>query len=65
MDGGQDMDCPAEIDAETVRLINERGGKAQQLVDDIVGHEFSPMMRERYIEWIIEHREKEPKHERN
>lgn len=56
MDGGQDTDCPATVDAETVRLINERGGQAQQFVDDAVGHEFSPMMREQYIEWIIEHK---------
>ncbi|MEM7538472.1 MAG: dienelactone hydrolase family protein [Chloroflexota bacterium] len=56
MDGGQDTDCPAEVDAETVRLINAAGGQAEQFVDDGVGHEFSAAMRTRYIEWILAHK---------
>ena len=45
IDGGQDTDCPAAINAETVRLINEAGGQAEHFVDNAVGHEFSSNMR--------------------
>lgn len=57
MDGGQDTDCPAAVNAETVRLINEADGQAEHFVDNDVGHEFSPLMRARYIEWLISHRQ--------
>lgn len=57
MDGGQDTDCPAEVDGETVRLINEAGGQAEHFVDDTVGHEFSAPMRSKYIEWMVTHNE--------
>ena len=53
IDGGQDTDCPAATDAETVRRINAAGGQAEQFVDHTVGHEFSPAMRERYLRWVL------------
>lgn len=53
IDGGQDTDCPAATDAETVRRINAAGGQAEQFVDDTVGHEFSQAMRERYLQWVL------------
>ncbi|MEM7126044.1 MAG: prolyl oligopeptidase family serine peptidase [Chloroflexota bacterium] len=56
MDGGQDTDCPAAVNSETIRLINEAGGQAQHFVDEAVGHQFSPDMRERYIDWVAEHK---------
>ena len=56
MDGGLDTDCPACVNAETVGLINQAGGSAVHFVDDEVGHQFSPPMRERYIDWLIAHR---------
>ncbi len=55
IDGGLDTDCPAAINAETVRLINDRGGRAEHFVDPEVGHARSPSMRTRFVEWIIEH----------
>ncbi len=57
IDGGQDTDCPAAVNAETVRLINEAGGRAEHTVDDAEGHGFSPLMRERYLEWVVAHKE--------
>ena len=57
IDGGQDTDCPAAINAETVRLINEAGGQAEHFVDNAVGHDFSSNMRDRYIHWMMAHKE--------
>ena len=57
IDGGQDTDCPAAVNAETVRLINEAGGRAEHMVDDAEGHGFSPLMREHYLEWFVAHKE--------
>ena len=57
IDGGQDMDCPAAINAETVRLINEAGGQAEHFVDNSVGHEFSSNMRNCCIHWMMAHKE--------
>ena len=56
MDGGQDTDCPATVNAETVRLINAAGGQTEQVIDGAVGHEFSPLMRERYLDWVVAHK---------
>ena len=55
IDGGLDTDCPASTNAETVRLINERGGRAEHFVDPEVGHARSPSMRARFVDWIIAH----------
>jgi len=55
IDGGLDTDCPAAINAETVRLANAAGGTAEQFVDAAVGHGFSASMRERYTVWVIAH----------
>lgn len=55
IDGGLDGDCPAATNAETVRLINESGGRAEQFVDPQVGHARSPSMRARFVEWLIHH----------
>ena len=57
IDGGQDTDCPAAINAETVRRINEAGGQAEHFVDSAVGHEFSSNMRDRYLDWMMAHKE--------
>lgn len=57
IDGGLDTDCPAAINAETVRLINAAGGQATHFVDPEAGHQFSPAMRSRYLEWVIQQRE--------
>ena len=43
IDGALDTDCPAETNAETVRLINEEGGQAEHFVDPNFGHGFSPL----------------------
>ena len=50
IDGGLDTDCPAATNAETVRLINAHGGRAEHFVDAEVGHAFSPTMRARHGE---------------
>ena len=55
IDGGQDTDCPAAINAETVRLINDVGGQAEHFVDEHVGHDFSTAMRRKYVDWIRTH----------
>jgi len=55
IDGGLDTDCPAATNAETVRLINERGGRAEQFVDTEVGHARSQAMRARFVAWLIAH----------
>ena len=55
VDGGQDTDCPAATNAETVRLINARGGQAEHFVDPEVGHAFSPSMRAKFVSWLIGH----------
>jgi pimeloyl-ACP methyl ester carboxylesterase len=56
LDGGQDTDCPAATNTETVRLINNAGGQAQQYIDESVGHNFSPSMKQRYMTWVIAHK---------
>lgn len=58
IDGGLDTDCPASVNAETVRLVNEAGGRAEHYVDGSVGHAFSADMRARYVEWINAYRQK-------
>ncbi len=55
IDGALDTDCPAEVNAETVRLINERGGHAEHFVDPNFGHGFSPPMREKFVDWLLAH----------
>ena len=55
IDGGLDTDCPAAINAETVRLINADGGRAEHFVDPQVGHARSPSMRAKFVEWLIAH----------
>ena len=55
IDGALDTDCPAETNAETVRLINEEGGQAEHFVDPDFGHGFSPLMRARFVNWLIKH----------
>ena len=55
IDGGLDTDCPASTNAETVRLINERGGQAEHFVDPEVGHARSPSMLARFVDWMIRH----------
>ena len=57
IDGGLDTDCPASTNAETVRLINERGGRAEHFVDQQVGHARSPSMRARLVDWLVSHGE--------
>ena len=57
IDGGLDTDCPAATNAETVRLINSRGGQAEHFVDQEVGHAFSPAMRSKFVEWVTSHAE--------
>ena len=55
IDGALDSDCPAAINAETVRLINEAGGQAEHFVDPDFGHGFSPPMRAKFVDWLIAH----------
>ena len=55
IDGALDTDCPAETNAETVRLINEVGGQAEHFVDPDFGHGFSSPMRAKYVEWLLAH----------
>ena len=55
IDGALDTDCPAEINAETARLINERGGRAEHYVDPDFGHGFSPGMRAKFVDWLLAH----------
>ena len=55
IDGGLDTDCPASTNAETVRLINDRGGQAEHFVDPEVGHARSPSMRAKFVDWLITH----------
>ena len=55
IDGGLDTDCPAAINAETVRLINAGGGRAEHFVDQQVGHARSSSMRAKFVEWLIAH----------
>ncbi len=55
IDGGLDTDCPAATNAETVRLINEQGGRAEHFVDPDVGHARSALMRSRFVTWLIAH----------
>ena len=55
IDGGLDTDCPAETNAETVRLINDRGGMAKHFVDRDSGHGFSPPMRANFVDWLVAH----------
>ena len=57
IDGGLDTDCPAATNAETVRLINAAGGRAEHFVDPEVGHAFSPPMRRRFVNWVTGHAE--------
>lgn len=56
-DGALDTDCPAEVNAETVRRINELGGQAEHFVDPDFGHGFSGPMRARFVEWLVAHGE--------
>lgn len=55
IDGALDTDCPAETNAETVRLINSLGGQAEHFVDPDFGHGFSPPMRAKFVDWLVEH----------
>ena len=55
IDGALDTDCPADTNAETVRLINEMGGQAEQFVDPDIGHGFSPPMRAKFVDWLLAH----------
>ena len=55
IDGALDTDCPAAINAETVRLINSLGGRAEHYVDPDFGHGFSPPMREKLVDWLVCH----------
>ncbi len=55
IDGALDTDCPAETNAETVRLINAAGGCAEHFVDPDFGHGFSPPMREKFVNWLVTH----------
>ncbi|MCY3833712.1 MAG: dienelactone hydrolase family protein [Chloroflexi bacterium] len=55
IDGALDTDCPAEVNAETVRLINERGGRAEHFVDPDFGHGFSQPMRDKFVSWLVAH----------
>ena len=55
IDGALDTDCPAEINAETVGLINQAGGRAEHFVDPDFGHGFSPPMREKFVDWLVAH----------
>lgn len=57
IDGGQDTDCPATVNAETVRLINKAGGQAEHFVDEAAGHGGSPAKSQRYLDWITAHRD--------
>ena len=57
IDGALDTDCPAEVNAETVRRINELGGRAEHFVDTDFGHGFSGPMRARFVEWLVAHGE--------
>ena len=55
IDGAKDTDCPPDVDAQTVKLINQRKGKAEQFVDLASGHAFSPTMRRRMVDWLVAH----------
>ena len=55
IDGGLDTDCPAAVNAETVRLINALNGKAEHFVDLNSGHGFSPLMRTKFVDWLVTH----------
>ena len=55
IDGALDSDCPAAINAETVRLINDSGGQAQHFVDPDFGHGFSQPMRAKFVDWLVAH----------
>ncbi|NQZ71017.1 MAG: dienelactone hydrolase family protein [Lentisphaeria bacterium] len=55
LDGGQDTDCPAAINKETVDKINALGGQASQFVDDAVGHAFSESMKAECLQWLKKH----------
>jgi len=57
MDGGEDTNCPAAVNAETVRLINAAGGAAEHFVESGFGHGFSEAMQARYIAWLVKHRD--------
>ncbi len=62
MDGTEDASCPPAVNAETVRLINAAGGAAEHFVDSGVGHDFSEAMQERYIAWLVKHRDADFSH---
>ena len=55
IDGGLDTDCPAIVNAETVRLINALDGQAEHFVDLNSGHGFSPLMRTKFVDWLVRH----------
>ena len=55
IDGALDTDCPAATNAETVRLINDAGGRAEHFVDPDIGHGFSPRMRAKFVDWLVAH----------
>ncbi len=55
IDGALDTDCPAATNAETARLINELGGRAEHFVDPEFGHGFSAVMRAKFVNWLIAH----------
>lgn len=55
IDGANDDDCPAAINAETVRRINALGGAAEQFVDPAAGHAFTASMEARMTAWLVAH----------
>ncbi len=55
VDGALDTDCPPAVNAETVRLINARGGNAEHFVDPDFGHGFSQPMRDKVVDWLVAH----------
>lgn len=55
IDGALDTDCPAATNAETVRLINNLGGRAEHFVDPDFGHGFSAPMRAKFVDWLVAH----------
>jgi len=54
IDGGLDTDCPAAINAETVRRINGSGGHACQFVDPDAGHQITEKMLSAFSRWVLD-----------
>ena len=55
IDGGLDVESPAETNAKTVSLINALEGQAEHFVDEEAGHEISTKMWKKLIDWLINH----------